>query len=94
VDRFVSARDLRLHADKIVAAQPGPFEPEESRRAKLKGALDACVAEVGAGERDAQREAMLEEQMRRASRYILVAPVMVSASTLLLVAAVTLITAR
>jgi len=34
--------------DKIVAAQPGPLEPEESRRAKLKGALDACVAEVGA----------------------------------------------
>lgn len=34
--------------DKIVAAEPGPFEPEESRRAKLKGALDSCVAEVGA----------------------------------------------
>ncbi len=34
--------------DKIIAAQPGPLEPEESRRAKLKGALDACVAEVGA----------------------------------------------
>jgi hypothetical protein len=27
--------------DKIVAAQPGPLDPEESRRAKLKGALDA-----------------------------------------------------
>ena len=34
--------------DKIIAAQPGPLEPEESRRAKLKDALNACVAEAGA----------------------------------------------
>ena len=34
--------------DKIIAAKPGPFEDEESRRAKLTGALDACVAEIGA----------------------------------------------
>ena len=34
--------------DKIIAAQPGPLEPEASRRAKLKDALDSCVAEVGA----------------------------------------------
>jgi len=34
--------------DKIIAAQPGPLEPEESRRAKMKDALNACVAEAGA----------------------------------------------
>ena len=34
--------------DRIIAAKPGPFEAEESRRAKLKGALQACVEEVGA----------------------------------------------
>ena len=34
--------------DKIIAAKPGPFEDEESRRAKLTGALNACVEEVGA----------------------------------------------
>jgi hypothetical protein len=33
--------------DKIIAAKPGPLEDEESRRAKLRGALDACVAEAG-----------------------------------------------
>lgn len=34
--------------DRIIAAKPGPFEDEESRRAKLKGALNACVEEIGA----------------------------------------------
>jgi hypothetical protein len=34
--------------DRIIAAQPGPFEDEESRRAKLTGALDACLEEIGA----------------------------------------------
>src|SRR3954469_2047750 len=33
--------------DKIIAAQPVPLEREESRRAKMKDALSACVAEVG-----------------------------------------------
>jgi len=33
---------------KIIAAKPGPFEDEESRRAKLTGALDVCVEEVDA----------------------------------------------
>jgi hypothetical protein len=34
--------------DKIIAARPGPTEPEPERRAKLKGALDSCVGELGA----------------------------------------------
>jgi hypothetical protein len=33
--------------DKIIAAQPGPLEPEDSRRRKLRDALDSCVAELG-----------------------------------------------
>ena len=33
--------------DRIIAANPGPLEEEQSRRAKLKDALDACVAELG-----------------------------------------------
>ena len=32
--------------DKIIAAKPGPFEDEESRRAKLKDAFNACVEEA------------------------------------------------
>jgi hypothetical protein len=46
------------------------------------------------GERNAQREAMLEDQLRRATRYILVAPAMVAISALLLVAGVSLIAFR
>lgn len=34
--------------DKIIAAKPGPLEAEESRRAKLTGALQACVEEASA----------------------------------------------
>jgi hypothetical protein len=33
--------------DRIIAANPGPLEEEQSRRAKLKDALDSCVAELG-----------------------------------------------
>ena len=33
--------------DKIVAARPGPLEPDSSRRTKLQEALDSCIAELG-----------------------------------------------
>jgi hypothetical protein len=43
------------------------------------------------GERNAQREALLEEQMRRAYRFVTIAPTMAAVSALLLVAGLTLI---
>jgi hypothetical protein len=44
------------------------------------------------GERSAQREAMLEDRMREASRFVTIAPVTLAVSALLLVAGLTLIT--
>jgi hypothetical protein len=46
------------------------------------------------GERNLQREAILEDQMRRAARFYMVAPVMVATSAILLVAGITLIAFR